>query len=215
MRGGAGGIVTVGLAPAAAATLLPRVVDELRVRDRAISLRVNEGLADELTQGVRTGRFDFAITTRSEKYHSQELSLQALHDDRFVACCHAQHPLAQADPVSPQTLAAVDWVLAPRGGLLRAEFDACFLDRGVNPPGALVETSSVSISKSLVMDHGFFSFLPAGVVAPEARQGLLHILELRWLQWRRKVSLISRRGQVVSPTQRVVMGLFRDAARDN
>lgn len=213
MRGGASGAVTVGLAPAAAATLLPRVIEELRATDRDICLRVIEGLADELTQGVRAGKFDFAITTRSEKYHSQELALQGLHEDRFTACCHTKHPLARNGGSDPQALAKADWVLAPRGGLLRAEFDACFLDKSVNPPTAVVETSSVSISKSLVLDHGFFSFLPAGVVAPEVRQGLLCSLDLRWLQWRRKVSLVSRRGQVVSPVQRLVIGLFRDAAR--
>ena len=36
MRGGASGAVTVGLAPAAAATLLPRVIEELRATDRDI-----------------------------------------------------------------------------------------------------------------------------------------------------------------------------------
>ena len=186
---------------------------ELRATGRAISLRVVEGLADELIQGVRTGRFDFAITTRSEKYHTQELSFQALHDDRFMACCHVKHAQSQGDTSDPQALAKVDWVLAPSGGLLRAEFDACFLDRGVNPPAAIVETSSVSVSKLLVMDYGFFSFLPVSVLASEVRQGSLCLLELRWLQWRRKVSLVSRRGQVVSPGQRLIMGLFRDAAR--
>lgn len=214
MRGGKGGSVSVGLAPAASATLLPRVIGELRKSAHPIGLRVFEGLADELTQGVRTGRFDFAITTRSEKYHSSELSVQALHEDRFLACCPADHPIMKGEPATPEGLANADWVLAPRGGLLRAEFDACFLDREVVPPSAAVETFSVSTSKTLVKELGFFSFLPLDVVSAEYRRGELGVLELRWLQWKRKVSLVARRGQVASASQRQVMRLFRDAVRD-
>lgn len=213
MRGGAGATVSVGLAPAAAAALLPRVVDELKASERGVSLHVAEGLADEVTQGVRSGRFDFAVTTRSEKHHSPDLTIQGLHEDRFLPCCPKGHPLCDQEAPDARALAEVDWVLAPRGGLLRAEFDACFLDRQVTPPMAMVETFSVSISRSLVMEHGFFSFLPLDVLAADVRRGALAVLETRWLQWRRKVSLVSRRGQVASPSQRYVTGLFRDAAR--
>ena len=212
MRGGAGATVAVGLAPAAAAALLPRVVDELRARGRNVCLRVAEGLADELTHGVHSGRFDFAVTTRSAKYHSPDLAIQSLHEDRFLTCAPTGHPLTLQEQPDARAFKDAPWVLAPSGGLLRAEFDACFIERNVEPPAATVETFSISISKALVMERGFFSFLPVHVVAPEMRRGTLTVLELRWLQWRRKVSLISRRGHITSPAQRLVMELFRDAA---
>lgn len=216
MRGGAGGAVAVGLAPAAAHGLLPRVVLALRQAERAISLRVAEGLVDELTQGVRLGRFDFAITTQSANLRAPELLVQGLHEDRFVVCGPAAHPVVMGNqPATVQALADMDWVLAPVGGVLRAEFDTCFLDQQVVPPKALVETSSVSISKTLVREQGFFSFLPISVVAPELHRRELGVLELRWLQWRRKVSLVQRRGQVLSSSQRFVLGLFREAARQS
>lgn len=214
MRGGVGSAVAVGLAPAAAHGLLPRVVHALRQAGRPIGLRVAEGLVDELTQGVRIGRFDFAITTQSASLHAPELSVQGLHEDRFVVCGPALHPVVQGgQAATAQVLAGMDWVLAPMGGVLRAEFDTCFLDQQVAPPKALVETWSVSISKALVREQGCFSFLPASVVAAELRRGELGVLELRWLQWRRKVSLVQRRGQVLSSSQRFVLGLFREAAR--
>lgn len=214
MRGGVGSSVVVGLAPAAAHGLLPRVIEALRQAERAISLRVSEGLAEELTQGVRTGKLDFAITTQSAGLHAPELSIQALHEDRFVVCGPVDHPLTQgSQPASPQALATVDWVLAPMGGLLRAEFDDCFLNQNATPPKALVETWSVSISKGLVKEQGFFSFLPVSVMAAEQRRGELALLKLDWLQWRRKVSLVQRRGQTLSASQRFVRGLFWDAAR--
>ena len=95
MRGGVGSSVVVGLAPAAAHGLLPRVIEALREAERAISLRVSEGLAEELTQGVRIGKLDFAITTQSAGLHAPELSIQGLHEDRFVVCGPVDHPLTQ------------------------------------------------------------------------------------------------------------------------
>ena len=77
MRGGVGGTVTVGLAPAVAISLLPRVVKELRATGRAISLRVVEGLADELIQGVRTGRFLREI----DKVMPAELDIHCICDN--------------------------------------------------------------------------------------------------------------------------------------
>ena len=214
MRGGVGSSVLVGLAPAAAHGLLPQVIAALRKADRGISLRVTEGLAEELTQGVRMGQLDFAVTTQSSGLHAPELSIQSLHEDRFVVCGPANHPLLQRpEPPCAEVLAAVDWVLAPLGGLLRAEFDACFLGQGAAPPRALVETWSVSISKGLVKEQGFFSFLPLSVIAVELHRNELSLLELDWLQWRRRVSVVQRRGQMLSAPQRFVLDLFKEMVR--
>src|SRR3546814_14382700 len=54
------------------------------------------------------------------------------------------HPLADATNVDIETLAEWDWALAGSSAL-RDTFSAFFTERGIVPPGRLVQSSSIAL----------------------------------------------------------------------
>lgn len=213
MKGGVGGSVAIGVAPAVAASFLPSVVERLRESGRPIGLRVTEGLVEDLLNGVRNGVFDIAVTTRTASVAADEFRVQTLFEDRFVVCCAPSNPLSRQAVVEPGELSAMAWVLAPRGGVLRSEFDTCFRQVGTLPPSAMVETASGALSKALVMDRGFLSFLPRELISFEMRKGDIAELQVPWLQWRRSVLMVMRRGRVPPGSQLVVAQLMLETGQ--
>lgn len=212
LRGGAGGMVALGVAPAVAANFMPALAEKVRKANRQVVLRVTEGLMEPLLGGVRSGALDFAITTRVGAEAPDDLVVQPLFEDVFVVCCAASHPLARKRKVSAEDLAGLCWVLAPRDGQLRHELDHSFVRQGASAPAALVETASGALSKALVMEGGFVSFLPREMIAFEERKGYLTVVPTPWLEWKRQVCLVSRRGRVLPPSAAFVADLVLKAA---
>lgn len=212
LRGGEGGVVTVGAAPAVTADFVPDLIKSMSKSTLAVRMRVVEGLAEDLVEGVRCGTLDFAITTATGVSGSDDLLIRNLYEDDFVACCGVDHRLSRSRKVTAQDLASSFWVLAPPHGILRKEFDKRFKNEGIEPPSAMIETGSATLSKLLVMEHGFLSMLPRELLSFEERKGYVHILSSPWLEWRRQVSLITRRGRVATNSARLVLDLVMTKA---
>ena len=212
LRGGEGGVVTIGAAPAVTADFVPGLIKSMAKSKLTSRIRVIEGLAEELVEGVRSGALDFAITTATSISGSDDLLVRNLYEDDFVACCGVDHPLSRSRKPTAQDLASALWVLAPPQGILRKEFEKRFKNEGVEPPSAMVETGSATLSKLLVMEHGFLSMLPRELLSFEVRKAYVHILPSPWLEWRRQVSLITRRGRVATNSARLVLDLVMKKA---
>ncbi len=213
MKGGKGGVVSIGASPSVAGYFLPKVIERILRSKRQISLSVTEGLVEELLEKVMSGKFDFAITTKTLTEQPDELIFQNLFRDTFVVCCGAAHPLARRKEVTARELCDRPWVLAPRRGVQRREFEKSFRKQGVNPPSAVIETSSGSLSKSLVIEQGFLSLLPRELIAYEQSKGDIVEVRVAWLAWDRQISLVRRRGKVLSGAENFVIGLLGGAAK--
>ncbi|SFC16131.1 DNA-binding transcriptional regulator, LysR family [Polaromonas sp. OV174] len=212
LRGGEGGFVTVGAAPAVTADFVPDLIKSMAKSKLTSRMRVIEGLAEDLVEGVRSGTLDFAITTATGLGGSDDLLIRHLYEDDFVVCCGVEHRFSRSSKLTAQDLASALWVLAPPHGILRKEFERRFRNEGIEPPSAMVETGSVTLSKLLVMEHGFLSMLPRELLSFEERKGYVHILPSSWLEWRRQVSLITRRGRVATNSARLVLDLVMTKA---
>jgi len=214
MRGGPGGAVAIGVAPAALVRIIPAVVETLGRPDRAIKVRIIEGLFDALVDELRHGTVDFAITTYTQYYDLADLRAEALFEDEFVACASAQHPLARKREPTPADLLEYPWVLAPRGGVLRREFDSRFRAQEATVPEAAVETGSALLSLELVRNGHFLGFLPRDLLDAELRRKEIAVLRVPWLCWIRRVSLLTRRNQVPSAACVHALSVVRRVASD-
>ena len=198
MRGGPGGGVAIGAAPAALVGLMPAVIDALSGPDNAIRVRVVEGLVDALVSELRAGTIDFAITTYTQHHDLHDMRAEALFDDEFVACAGTHHPLAHRLEPTPADLLEYAWVLVPREGVLRREFDSRFRAQEAAVPEATVETGSALLSRELVRSGRFLGFLPRDLIDAEIRRKEVVVLRAPWLRWIRRVSLLTRRSQIHS-----------------
>src|SRR3546814_12253849 len=74
------------------------------------------------------------------------------------------HPLADATNVDIETLAEWDWALAGSSAL-RDTFSAFFTERGIVPPGRLVQSSPIALLADMLSRHELLPLLP-DTVAP-------------------------------------------------
>ncbi|MCL4744953.1 MAG: LysR family transcriptional regulator [Burkholderiaceae bacterium] len=214
MRGGPGGVVSIGVAPAVAAHFIPGALDLLAQSGQAaIRARIVEGLADFLIAELRTGNIHFALTTLPQAHEADDLNAEPLFADVFVPCAGATHPMARRRAPDPAELAAFPWVLAPRQGVLRREFNARFRERNLVAPEAMVETGSVLLSRELIRCNRFLSFLPRDLLNEDIRRGDVAVLSLPWLRWIRQVCLLTRRDQVLPASCVQALAAVREVSR--
>lgn len=214
MRGGPGGGVAIGAAPAALVRLIPTVIDALGRSGKTIKVRIVEGLVDSLVGELRAGSIDFAVTTYTQQHDLHDLRAEPLFDDEFVACAGTHHPLARKREPSPVDLLEHPWVLVPREGVLRREFDSRFRSQEAAAPEAAVETGSALLSRELVRSGRFLGFLPRDLIDADIRRKEVAVLRVPWLRWVRRVSLLTRRNQIPSAACVHALSVVRRVAGD-
>ena len=77
------------------------------------------------------------------------------HDlDREEGCfvVRAGHPLADRGTVSLRDLADLQWVLEPRGSIIRHSVEALFREQGIAPPRRVINSSSHIVSLAIAAE---------------------------------------------------------------
>jgi DNA-binding transcriptional LysR family regulator len=129
-----------------------------------------------------------------------------------VVVAHADHPLAARRSVKPAELAGQRWVLARRHELERRALDDLFLQAGLVPIDAEVETTSAGLMKAVVLQGRHLSFLPRELIHWEERAGLLRPVPVAAPQWSRAVGLTRRRRGRLSPAAAALAAALRGVA---
>jgi len=212
IRGAHSGRVVVGCGPSEATRLLPMALDALHAADPGLRVTVLYGLNEALMPMVRRGEVDFALSSVPRTASDPELQHETLHADTAVVVAHADHPLAARRSVKPAELAGQRWVLARRHELERRALDDLFLQAGLVPIDAEVETTSAGLMKALVLQGRHLSFLPRELIHWEARAGLLRPVPVAAPQWSRAVGLTRRRRGRMSPAAAALAAALRGVA---
>ena len=142
-----------------------------------------------------------------------ELRHEPLHTDQAVIVARTDHPLAARRTTGPAELAGYPWVLARRWELERKALDDLFLQAGVEPVQAVVETTSSVLMKTLLMNGDFLTFVPREMIYWEERAGLLKPLRGFRSGWERQVGLTLRREQPLSAPLAALWESLRLAVR--
>ena len=213
LTGARAGHVAIGTAPSVIASLVPQLAEQVFQHRPGLRLRVVEGLLADLLVALKNGKVDFIISSPSGTPELGELRTEKIASDLFVGCIAGDHPaLDSSGTVGTKLLATAPWVLAPHGSIQRTTLDRLFAAQGLEPPEPRLETSSITLSKILVTEYGYLSFLPSGVIATEERLGRLHRLQFPWLQWERELHLLTNDGRTCSPGALFVMETIRRLA---
>lgn len=185
----AGTRVVIGCGPSEAARLLPRALGRLARGSPALRVTVLHGLNEGLMPMVKAREIAFALSSVPRTAHDPACEHEPLHDDTAVIVARSGHPLAGRRAVGPAELAGARWVLARRRELERRALDELFLEAGLKPVEADVETTSGELMKTLVAQSDHLTFLPREMIHWEERAGLLRALPVAAPRWSRSVGL--------------------------
>jgi molybdate transport repressor ModE-like protein len=212
IRGAHRGRIVVGCGPSEATRLLPLALEALHASDPGLRVTVLYGLNEALMPMVRRGEVDFALSSVPRTASDPELQHETLHTDTAVVVAHADHPLAARRSVKPVELAGQRWVLARRRELERRALDELFLQAGLKPIDAEIETTSAVLMKTVVLQGRHLSFLPREMIHWEERAGLLRPVPVVASQWARAVGITRRRRGRTTPAAAALVAALRIVA---
>ncbi|MGE0799499.1 MAG: LysR family transcriptional regulator [Lautropia sp.] len=200
--------VTIGCGPSEATRLLPETLAALATRRPELRVTVLYGLNETLMPMVKRGEIEFALSSVPRTASDPELRHQILFADTAAVIARPDHPLAHRRRLTPPDLLGNRWVLARRRELERKALDEVFLDAGLKPPDAEIETTSAVLLKTLVMHGDYLSFMPREMIHWDEQAGYLTALDVDAPAWERLVGITSRRrGRLTSAAQALVAAL--------
>ena len=196
--------VTVACVPSTVNYYLSQVIRRYHALAPRVRVKVLDAGASEVLAAVSRGEADFGLDFIGAQ--EAELEFKSLADDRFVAACRRDHPLARLKRVSWADLAAHDFISVSRSSGNRLLIDQALA--GVTQrPLAVFETQHVTTMLGLVEAGLGVAAVPA-MAMPGSDHPLLVSVALVDPVITRRIGLIRRRGRALSPTAQQLYDLF-------
>jgi DNA-binding transcriptional LysR family regulator len=195
--------VTIACVPSAVSHYLSRVIARHRELDANVRVKVFDASANDVLSAVVRGEADFGINFIGAL--EGEIEFKTLIEERFVAACRFDHPLARQRKVAWSELCKHDYIAVGKTSGNRLLLDQA-LAGVVTPPIGLVETEHVTTMLGLV-EAGLGVAVVPSMAMPEAGHPLLVSVPLIDPVVTRKVGLIHRRGRSLAPAAQQLYGL--------
>jgi DNA-binding transcriptional LysR family regulator len=213
LRNARSGRVRIGCGPAEAIRLLPLAIERLNAKAPGVRVTVLYGLNAALLPMVMHGDVDFSLSSVPSCGRGNDLRQILLHEDRGVVIASPEHPLVRRGrSVSLGEIARERWVLALDEELERRALDEAFIANGMGTLVPAVETTSAVLMKTLVQQSRSLSYVPGELVHWEVERGLLAILNVVGVEWRRLVGVTHRARSHLSPAAEAALDSLRFVA---
>jgi DNA-binding transcriptional LysR family regulator len=171
-------------------------------------------MSEALMPWVRDGTIDFALSSVPVTASDPALEHVTLYFGKMAVVARAGHPLAARRSLTLAELAAYPWCLPARREMERRALDELYLESGLRPPEADIETTSTALMVAMVMGSDHLSFLPQELVYWEQDGGRLVALPVGGIGWQRGFGITRRRGRALNASAAAVVHALRAVARE-
>ena len=200
------GEVTVACVPSTVYYYLSEVIRRYHEQAPKVRVKVLDAGANDVLAAVSRGEADFGLNFIGAQ--EGELDFEPLVEERFVAACRRDHPVAKMHRVSWSQLGQHDYISVGRTSGNRVLLDqalAGIKDR----PQAIYEAQHVTTTLGLV-EAGLGVAAVPSMAMPGPDHPLLVSVPLVDPVITRKVGLIRRRGRSLSPAAQQLYDLFSE-----
>lgn len=201
------GEVTVACVPSTVYYHLSKVIGRYRETYPKIRVRVLDASANDVLAAVVRGEADFGLNFTGSQ--EPDIDFITLAEERFVAACRRDHPLARRRRVSWADLAGHDFITVSKASGNRLLIDqalAGLADR----PEAVYEAQHVTTLLGLV-EAGLGVAAVPSMAMPGKDHPLLVSVPLDTPVVTRKVGLIRRRGRTLTPAAQQLFDVFMES----
>ncbi|MCB1338344.1 MAG: LysR family transcriptional regulator [Maritimibacter sp.] len=171
VRGGGGGVVSIGAGPVWYSCLLPPVIAQFTAENPDIRVRVQSGVIDTMVPGLRSGQFDF-ICTNLDFPPQSDLATESLIELSHVVVAGVEHPLRRLDRVTAHDMKGYDWVALIDDQVGTGRILSYYSAHGEPPPKIAVETSSPTQMMELLSNAPMLGQIPRRMMSLAQRFGL-------------------------------------------
>lgn len=154
------GTVTIGTLLAGSNVLLPRAIAALKKDRPGITVIVQEATFDAQVPRLLDGEIDLILGRLNPIGDLRGLRQITLYGEPVRLVARHGHPARSRAGLTLADLLDYPWVLPLEQTALRAELEQVFRAEGLEPPGDLVECTSVLTVRTLVRDTDMIAALP-------------------------------------------------------
>lgn len=214
LRDGTGGRIVIGTLLAASAMLLPMAITRMRKERPRLAVTILEGTNDVLLPALRSGELDLVVGRLTDRPQGADLQEEVLFRD--IACVVARrgHPLEGRAQLRIADAMEWSWILPPKETILRHQVEKAFLIEGLNPPAPAVESVSLIMNQSLLIDSDYLSVWPWQVATLEEEAGRVAILSVSLSTTIGPVGITTRRDVLLSPAAEILIQTLREVAAE-
>jgi DNA-binding transcriptional LysR family regulator len=200
--------ITVACVPSSVYYYVSQVLRLYRERHPLVRVTVFDAKANDVLAAVAQGEADFGLSFLGA--YESDIDFKPLVEERFVAACRRDHPIAKLRSVTWAQLAAYDFIAVARTSGNRLLLDQALAGIAERPQ-ITYETQSGTTLLGLVEAGLGVAAVPA-MAMPGPDHPLLASIPLIEPTVTRKMGLIRRRGRSLSPSAQQLFDLFDKVA---
>lgn len=190
------GHVTIACVPSVAYYFLPGVIADFHARYPRIRVKLLDASANEVLGAVINGEADFGVSFMGSQ--EPEVEFKLLLQEKFVAACRRDHPLARKKRVSWRELYEHDYVSVDKTSGNRLLLDQALTAVAPKVP-SVCETRHVTTMLGLV-EAGLGVAAVPSMAMPARDHPILTSVPLVEPVVTRRVGIVKRRGRPLTPT---------------
>lgn len=214
LRGVKRGRIVVGTLPLVRTIIVPKAITRLLEDHSYVDISTVEGPYDDLVAGLRCGDIDLIIGALREARVDKDLQEEPVFNENLSAIVRAGHPLVRRRRLEWEDLLEYQWILPRRRTPTRTLFEKTILERGLQLPLHVIETSSLSMLRGLLLESDRVTILSRHQIRFEEQAGLLATLPFQLSGTERPVGITRRRIGALSPAAELFIAEFRSAAAE-
>jgi DNA-binding transcriptional LysR family regulator len=200
------GEVTIACVPSTVYYYVSQVISRYHEQYPKIRVKVFDASANDVLTTVSRGEADFGLNFVGAQ--EPDIQFKPLMEERFVAACRRDHPLAKKRRVTWAELGKYDYISVSKMSGNRLLLDQA-LSGVAGQPRSIYETQHVTTMLGLV-EAGLGVAAVPSIAMPAADHPLLVSVPLSDPVVTRKIGLIQRKGRTLSPAAQQLYDFFSE-----
>jgi DNA-binding transcriptional LysR family regulator len=199
------GAVSIGSVVTPSIALMVHAIRELGAKLDMVEISLDVGTSPVLVDRLIALDFDFVVARVPDALDPRNFDYHDLDREEGCFVVRANHPLADRSTVSLRDLADLQWVLEPRGSIIRHSVEALFREQGIAPPRRVINSSSHIVSLAIAAETDAVTPIAIPIfncVGDARRLRRLHIKERLVLE---SYGLIRVKDRHLSPAAEMVL----------
>ncbi|MCR4266997.1 LysR family transcriptional regulator [Nitratireductor sp. ZSWI3] len=217
MERGSEGTVSIGAVTAPALDVVLPALRQARLTHPKISIEVTVDTSDRLAEDLLAARSDFFIGRILGDLDPKMFVSVEIAPEPIALIVRSDHPLTRRRQISLEECVAYDWVVQPRGGLLRRTAENHLMARGVPLPDKTISTSSLLLTLAYISQSNAIAPVSRAVADfyahEEGLSGRIVALPVSADFAVAPYSLIRHAERPLSPSSQVLFNMIGETAR--
>ncbi|MGK0238948.1 MAG: DNA-binding transcriptional LysR family regulator [Candidatus Pelagisphaera sp.] len=178
---------------------LPPYIKEFLSDFPSVNVRVEYRRSNLVYEDILHNSVDFGLVAFPVK--TRQIEMIPFREDRLVAICHPDHPLANQTIVEVDALADYKFISFDPDIPTRKAVDQIFRENKIEIEPVMEFDNIETVKRAVEIDAGI-AIAPQATVAQEVRQGTLASVALNGPGFTRPLAILHRKGRVLTPAMK-------------